>query len=183
VAGRAARDQVSHREKQSLPLWATASIVALVLGGLFLCGQMVFRAAAGPPELRLFMVFSAAAVALVLCYFALMLGGVRVEVDAELLVIRYGRWPAPTSVPLASIAECRVVTFKQGYGLGSGRARPRAYVANGSRGVLLAVTGARPILVGSDSPEALASALQRHGIKTTSEEAALHAVLDEWKEA
>lgn len=180
---RRAGDEASHREKQSLPLWATIGIAGLVVAGLVWCGQMTLRAAAGPPELRVFMLFSAGAAALVLCYFALMLGGVRVEVRRDVLEIRYGRWPAPVRVGLKDIDECRVVRFQPGRGLGSGRTKPRAYVANGTRGVLLRVKGARPVLIGSDAPDTLASVLRAHGVKTTDAETALDAVLREWKEA
>lgn len=88
-----------------------------------------------------------------------------VEVHADAVVVRYRPFFVRRHIPLDRIASveavtCRPVREDGGFGI-RGLGHRRASEARGDRGVQLVLTDGRRVLLGSQVPEQLASAVRR----------------------
>jgi hypothetical protein len=98
----------------------------------------------------------------------LVLGGLTVMVQETRLVLNLGKLPLVRRiVPFAEIVSTRVVRYRPlaefgGWGV-RGVGRRRAWTARGNQAVELSLTGDRILLVGSDHPHRLESAIRTHG--------------------
>jgi len=102
-----------------------------------------------------------------LVYLRLMTVRLVTDVSAEQVRVGMrGLW-RERRLPFSDIQESKIVSFDAardwgGYGIRTNR-RGTAYIAGGNRGVMLKLAKGAPILIGSQRPEELVSAIRRHG--------------------
>lgn len=159
-----------HSERQPVPAWVYLMMAVLVLGVLTSVVWAVVLWPDAEPVVRTWLVITNAALLLLVAIFALLLGGIYVTVRSGHAEVRFGRCPFPVRVDLTRVRSCRAVTYTPmrvfgGWGLRRSPSGIRAYTARGNRGVLLMMSEGAPVLIGSDSPETLAEALGRAGVK------------------
>ena len=155
---------VTYREVQRLThplLWAFVLALSAFAWWIFL-QQVVFSRPFGtnPAPNVLVIIFAVAfGAAFPLFFLALNL---RVEVHSDIVRLRFfPLWSR--SIPIADIEDCQPRTYRPlaeygGWGI---RWSPRgwAYNVKGNRGVQLTLRSGRPILIGTQSPEQLAAAI------------------------
>jgi hypothetical protein len=150
---------VVFREEQYFD-WRVYTLIAL---GAVLAGLGVLRGRAWSIELLLGLVVGLSLV-MVIVFFLL-------QMTTEVIPTDVGVWFGwvPTYrriVPIAAIRKIEVVTFRPiadygFWGVRSGRDGERVLIARGNRGVRLEMADGSKLLIGSQRPEALATALER----------------------
>jgi hypothetical protein len=90
---------------------------------------------------------------------------------AELAVAMRGLWRA-RRIPLGEIKSAKIVTYDPardygGYGIRTTRSGT-AYIASGNRGVRLELAKGGTVLIGSENPEELVSAIKGYGTRVSS---------------
>jgi hypothetical protein len=138
-------------------------VYALIAVGAVLTGLGVLHGRAWALELGLGLVVG---LSLVMVVVFLLL-----QMTTEVIPTHVGVWFgwAPIYrrvVPIASIRKIEVVTFRPiadygFWGVRSGRDGERVFIARGNRGVRLELADGSKLLIGSQRPEALATALER----------------------
>jgi hypothetical protein len=158
-------EQVVHEERQPVPAWAGAIVAVASLGGI---GAAVVAMAA-KPETRLVGFIAGASLLLTDGVILLpMMAGLRVRVTTSTVRVALGIFGSRWS--LADVTSCQAVTYDPlrqvgGWGMKySTRLRLRAFTSRGNRGVLLTLTSGKRVLIGSDEPEVLCSALGTVGV-------------------
>lgn len=110
-----------------------------------------------PAGLRLPMVAGLVGFGVVL---TMLVGGLSVLVQETRLIVHLGRLPiVRTTIPFSEIESLRSVTYSPfrefgGWGV-RGFGKKKAWTARGNRAVVLTLTGAREVYVGSDNPQRL----------------------------
>lgn len=155
-------------EVQRPPWWAYAAIapavaaLAFAFAWRFALGRTLGDGSLPDWALVLFFAFGAVAVPLVVARMRLV-----VEVDGSSLRVRF--WPFPTrEIRLAEIAEAKAETYRPirefgGWGVRFAWGGKRAYSMRGNRGVRLRLRDGRVVMLGSQRPEALETALRADG--------------------
>ena len=149
---------VVFREEQYFD-WRVYALIAL---GSALTGLGVLQGRALSIELLLGLIAGVSLV-MVIVFFLF-------QMTTEVIPTHLGVWFGwvPTYrriVPIASIRKIEVVTFRPivdygCWGIRSGRDGERVLIARGNRGVRLELTDGSRLLIGSQRPEALATALE-----------------------
>ena len=153
-------------EEQRFAWWATACGAAGIAGGMVAVGAARF---AEPGEMGMGVFLGLEALFLALGVVVLNLFSMRTIVDRNGAVVTFGRWFPLYRKRIApgEIAGVRVVAYRPlrdfgGWGIRFGRfegKRCRALNVRGDRGVLLTLRDGGRLVIGSQTPEALAAAL------------------------
>lgn len=102
----------------------------------------------------------AAVVAVLLVLFAWLFSSLKIEVNDENLVFWFGPGWWRKIIPLAEIVSCKVVRNSWWYGWGIHlTSRGWVYNVSGLQGVEITLTSGKTLRLGTDEPQALASAI------------------------
>lgn len=165
-------ETVVHREAQPFPWWVGLLMVGLaVVDVATLAGVLVSKGDQPGEVLAAWGVFAGVTVLLV-AISLLLIGGMQVRVTRERVYARIGQWPLWSRWEVADIVSACPVTYRPipqfgGWGIRANvLLKTWAYNGRGNRGALLSLTSGKRILLGSDDPESLCSALATVGIET-----------------
>lgn len=171
---------VIYTQRQPSPAWVHALFVAMILGLLAAVAVPRLRPrATGPGGTPVALTGPAVGLVVVVLMWVL-IPGTRTTVTREQVLVHFGRWPNPVRIAVADIQSCRPVTYRPlwqfgGWGIRRSWNGVWAYTARGNRGLLLYLSGERRVLLGSDDPARLASALAQVGIRVLPKSADLEA--------